>query len=479
MVRGPVTYTRGGWWREWGVLCAVALLALPLFTPRLYASDEIKYFAALRSVYFDHDIHYENEYAHFIERDPVAHAGLVPLRDGVTSTGYRLNDGPIGSALLWTPFYVVADLFVLTARLLGASIPRDGYSWPYVFAVSLGSLFWGTLGLFITYRLSREYADAISSRAALIGVWFATPVLFYLYVTPPMAHANSLFAVALFLFVWIQTREERQLLEWGVLGACAGLMILVRELNWLLLLAPAVDELAEAWDAYRTARIEARLDSRSVSSTWWRRFSPRVAGYLLCGLVLLLMVSPQFYVYRTLHGTFGPTPFVIDKFESYPIHAMDVLFSGFHGLFSWTPITIFGVLGLLALWRRDARVALALVVVFVAQVAVIGSYDTWWGGASFGARRFINCTPIFAIGLAALLDRWRPAGRRLAVAGIAALIVWNMGLAVQYSTGLIPRDEPVTMRTIAYNQVFEVPPRLAGVAWRFFTDRGSFYETRS
>jgi hypothetical protein len=110
---------------------------------------------------------------------------------------------------------------------------------------------------------------------------------------------------------------------------------------------------------------------------------------------------------------------------------------------------------------------------------VIGSYDTWPGGASFGARRFINCTPIFAIGLAALLDRLRPAGHRVAVAGIVLAIVWNFGLAVQYSAGIIPRDQPVSMRTIVRNQFLEVPPRISGIAWRFLTDRPSFYRTRS
>ena len=85
-----------GGWREWRVLVLVAVLALPLFTPRIYASDEIKYFAALRSVYFDGDLHYANEYAHFIERDPVAQAGLRPFSDHVTPTGYRLTTRPSG-----------------------------------------------------------------------------------------------------------------------------------------------------------------------------------------------------------------------------------------------------------------------------------------------------------------------------------------------------------------------------------------------
>lgn len=184
-------------------------------------------------------------------------------------------------------------------------------------------------------------------------------------------------------------------------------------------------------------------------------------------------------MYRILHGTFGPTPFVVDKFASYPIHAGEVLFSGFHGLFSWSPITLVGVLGLIALARRSGRLSLALFAVFAAQVAVVGSYDTWWGGASFGARRFINCMPIFALGLAALLDRLRPQAHRVMVGVIALLILWNFGLAVQYGTGLIPRDQPVEMMTIVRNQVFEVPRRLAGIAWRFITDRSSFYQTQS
>ncbi|MGD8328578.1 MAG: hypothetical protein PVJ49_04025 [Acidobacteriota bacterium] len=479
MVRGRIANPKPRRFGEWGVLWVLGLVSLVLFTPRIYGADEIKYLAPLRSLYFDGDLQYANEYDHYIQLDPVAHAGLVPYRDQPTSTGHRLNDGPIGAALLWSPFYITADLMVGVSHWFGAEVPRDGYSWPYVWAVSLGSLFWGMLGLLLTYRLCREYADAVSSTTALVGIWFATPVVFYLYITPPMAHANSLFAVSLFLFVWLYTRDERQLWEWVALGIAAGIMVLVRELNWLFLLAPAVDELFEAWDALRVARVESALDGRSLPATWWARFGPRTVGWVAASVPLFLIALPQFIVYHILHGSFGPTPFVVDKFSAYPVHALEVLFSGFHGLFSWSPITLIGVLGLIPLARRNNRVALALFVVFAAQVAVIGSYDTWWGGASFGARRFINCMPIFAMGLAALLDDLRVPAHRFATALIALLILWNFGLAVQYSTGIIPRDQPVEMRVIVRNQFVEVPARIGSVAWRFITDRSSFYQTQS
>ena len=191
-------------------------------------------------------------------------------------------------------------------------------------------------------------------------------------------------------------------------------------------------------------------------------------------------MAPQFYVYRTLNGTFGPTPFVVEKFSALPVYTIDVLFSGFHGLFSWHPVTLVGVTGLVALWLRSPVVALALGGFFVAQVLVVSSYDTWWGGASFGARRFVNCTPVFALGLAALFEwlRLRTGVERSARVTVGLLVLWNFGLAIQYSIGLIPRDAPVQMSRIVRNQFVEVPPRVAQIARRFAFDRSSFYRTR-
>ncbi len=462
-------------------MCLVAILALPLFTPRLYGSDEIKYFVPLRSFYFDRDLHYANEYAHFISRDPVAHAGLEPYMETVTSTGHRLNDAPIGSAFLWAPFYVVADVAVVVARTFGVNVQRDGYGWPYTFAVCLGSLVWGTAGLFLTYRLCRKYASRMAASLSVISIWFASPLILYLYITPPMAHANSMFAVALYLLVWHETRQRSQTSWWAFLGVTAGLMVLVRELNWLFLLTIVIDELTAIFVFSKSGlkRSETLLSScGTLSAGLCKQIQRKWRGYLTFAVLFGVVVAPQFFVYLTLHGTFGPSPFILEKFLMVPSFAGAVLFSGFHGLFSWHPVTFLGVLGLIYFWRYEPLIASALALVFIVQVAVIGSYETWWGGASFGARRFINCLPIFALGLAVVLTRLQPFMRRVAAFGLAFLVIWNLGLAMQYSAGLIPRDRPVMMKEIVYNQFFEVPSRLSGIAWRFAFDRSSFYRTR-
>ena len=50
-------------------LVLVFILSLPAVTQRLYAADEIEYFAYLRSLWFDQDLSFENEYQYFYDRN--------------------------------------------------------------------------------------------------------------------------------------------------------------------------------------------------------------------------------------------------------------------------------------------------------------------------------------------------------------------------------------------------------------------------
>ena len=54
--------------RWWLTIAVVFVLSLPAVTPRLYASDEIQYFVYLRSMWFDHDLSFDNDYRYFYDR---------------------------------------------------------------------------------------------------------------------------------------------------------------------------------------------------------------------------------------------------------------------------------------------------------------------------------------------------------------------------------------------------------------------------
>ena len=54
--------------RHWILFVCLFLISLPAVTTRIYSSDEIQYFAYLRSLWFDRDVSFENEYRYFYER---------------------------------------------------------------------------------------------------------------------------------------------------------------------------------------------------------------------------------------------------------------------------------------------------------------------------------------------------------------------------------------------------------------------------
>jgi hypothetical protein len=78
---------------------------------------------------------------------------------------------------------------------------------------------------------------------------------------------------------------------------------------------------------------------------------------------------------------------------------------------------------------------------------------------------------VFAWGLAAVVAAVLPRVRVAAVAAALGLFVWwNVSLMVQFGLKLMDRQRLEWPR-VAMNQVREVPPRLARVAWLFLTDR--------
>ncbi|MDQ2809516.1 MAG: glycosyltransferase family 39 protein, partial [Chloroflexota bacterium] len=242
--------------RDRGLLLLLLLLlgGLPLVTTRIYASDEIKYFAYLHSLAFDRDLDFTNDYGHWIDdacpknpRDPPSAQCQQrrTLLKANPTTGLPINEAPVGTALLWAPAFALAHVGVLLARALGARVAADGYSPPYIAAVCYASYLYGWLGLLLGYRLLRRLFDPLIAVGAVVAVWLGTSAFFYMVIAPPWSHAVSLFTVALFTTVWWTTRRPagRRPREWAGLGLCAGLMMLVREQDALFLALPAVETL--------------------------------------------------------------------------------------------------------------------------------------------------------------------------------------------------------------------------------------------
>ena len=259
------------------ILFALFLLSLPFVNPWV-RGDGVGYYAYLRSALIDHDLNFENDYLAANESFVMSRKGengrLLPSE--FTKTGYVENHFSVGPAMLWAPVMIAVHGGVLLANRVGARIPADGYSRPYLLAMAVTTACYGFLALLLAHSLARKYFHAQWAFLGTLGIWLASSLPVYMYFNPSWSHAHSAFAVALFLWYWDRTRLERTQGQWIVLGLLAGLMGNVYYPNAILLIFPGLEWILllrrnpGSWR--RLGCFRSSYLARSLRSHWRRRF---------------------------------------------------------------------------------------------------------------------------------------------------------------------------------------------------------------
>jgi hypothetical protein len=458
----------GGRARPLLILAALFLLSLPLVTTRIYASDEVQYFSYLRSLWFDRDVSFENEYRYFYEHDIAQSAGFhETFLEHHTATGRRKNYGTMGSALLWAPFYAAGDVAARLMRAAGRDVAVDGFSKPYVAAVAYGSAVLGFAAILLSIAAARRLTGHAGAVAAGMAVWVGTPLVFYMYVAPPFSHACSAFAVALFITVWLHVRDPWRVPGAIALGLCGALMAMVREQDIFFLAGPAVDFVVTAV----RRRFEQENGTRGTG-----RFV--TAGFAGCTAFAIGYV-PQLLAYDALNGRPSPAADVQRKMLWDSPHGLQVLASPEHGFLFWTPLAVLGLAGLFVLMRRPDRRRIGACALLMAalQVYISGAVDSWTVAGAFGQRRFVCLTILLVIGLAAVLSSLSRVPRRIAILLTVLAVWWNLALVAEFSTQLMDRQR-LDLKKNAYDAFVTIPRMAPGLAYRYLTRRETFYQPR-
>ena len=443
-------------------LLGIFLLTLPFVNPWV-RGDGVGYYAFGRALLIEHRLDFRPDWLHAnasFQMGRIDPTGAI-RPDQFTVTGHLINHFAVGPAILWAPFLIVAHAGVLVADQLGAHVAADGFSWPYTVAMALGTLFYGFGALWISFRTARKYVQERWAFLATLGIWFASSLPVYMYFNPSWAHAHSAFMVALFLWYWLRTVNSRTLAQWVLLGALGGLMMDVYYINAVVLVLPFAEFLYLCY---------SRLKSRLLGGAM-----PVVYRGLAFALAAMTAFLPTLISKKIVYGSFLDFGYGVPWSWLSPAF-FKVAFSSDHGVFTWTPILIFAVMGLVFLSSAPRYLALALGSVFLLYLYAIGCYGDWDGLSSFGNRFFVSLTPVFVIGLAALFNRfdsvWKGSNATRAIAAATAVFVAiNFGLIFQWGTHLIPSRGPISWRTAAYNQVAVVPRMAADTVGRYLTGR--------
>jgi hypothetical protein len=416
---------------------AVAARAGPVFR-----ADSAAYYVYLRSAAFDRDLDFANEWRTW----GYAEGPRTP-------TGLTRNTNSVGPALLWSPFYAVAHGYVLLDRAIATgAYAANGYSPPYRRAPALGTLTAVLLGAWLLTRmLSRHFGPAVAV-LAVTGAVLATPILYYAFVVPTMSHGLAFAASAALVWAWDRAQRSPSLGAWIVLGACFGVMTLVR---WqALVLAALLVPLALSGLLQRKARL----------------------GWLVAGgLIALLMFVPQLIAWKVLYGAWITIPLGGGYVDWTSPRWLDTLVSANHGLFSWTPVALIGVVGLVGGLVSAPLLHSGALLSFVAIAWVNGGVSDWAGADAFGARRYDVVVPFLALGLAHAITWTADAVRRrpllVPALVLAFLSLWNVGFISLFRAGGYPEAAPV--ERLAKDQALVLRRVVQDTLGRLFGPRGS------
>ncbi|HTZ72594.1 MAG TPA: hypothetical protein VMB47_01625 [Candidatus Aquilonibacter sp.] len=447
------------------ILILLFLFTLPFVNPWV-RGDGVGYYAFARAPLIEHSLDFRNDWMHAntsfqMSRLDVNGTGKSIDPGQFTPTGHLNNHFAVGPAILWAPFLLVAHGFVKAADAFGAHIAANGFSRPYLIAMALATALYGFAAVWISFRIARRFVAEPWAFIAALAIWFGSSLPVYMYFNPSWSHAQSAFMVALFLWYWLRTLGGRTARQWLILGLIAGLMMDVYYINAVLLALPMRESISAYCVAFgeKAAALAGRMLARDA----------------VFSAALIVAFLPTLITKKIIYGGFFDFGYTERWFWNSPAF-LKVAFSADHGFLSWTPVLILSLIGLVLFARRDPKLALALLAVFMLYVYVIGCYQDWDGISSFGNRFFVSLTPIFVIGLAGLVD-WLAAvleaPRAAWTAGIATAVLafMNFGLMFQWGMHLIPPRGPISFRQAAYNEVAVVPEMAAGLMKDYLTRR--------
>jgi hypothetical protein len=384
----PLRSRFGAW------LALAALLCMPaLSQPHFLVPDSAAHVAWVRSLFFDGDIDFANDYARLgmIEREGDIAFGAP------TERGHAGNPFGMGSAFVWAAPVALARLVAQIAAASGARVATDGFGTLLLFAVHCGTWTAAIVAWWATRRAIAQLLPQVprsAQRLAVVAAALGTTLPYYVLQLPSYAHAPAAAVAAVALALAARQRPR----PWSprgalVLGAVAGLGALVRPQDAVLGFVPLA---VAGWSQRQPGA--------------WGHLAAYAAGFAaVAGLQTLAwahlygpaLVPPQGAGFLGLRGE----------------GLWGVLFASRHGWIAWSPVVAVGAAGWIGLARQPATRTLggvALVACGLEWLANAAALD-WWGGWSFGARRFTTLVPLVALGLAAFLaggGRW---ARALAV----------------------------------------------------------------
>ncbi|MCF8239553.1 MAG: hypothetical protein K9I85_15430 [Saprospiraceae bacterium] len=341
-------------------------------------------------------------------------------KDGVKTPNYTM-----GLAILWLPFYLIAEVWAQ----LDPRFPADGLSQPYEWMVILAALFWLTLGLIWLSRFLSHYLQESTTWIVLSILVLCTNLFHYVVSDPGMPHVY-LFALYSGLLLLLQRMGSDPTRPQGVLlGACLAVMALCRPSEALATI------LVVCWLWMNEGGWTGLL----------RHLRSNVQVYALAILTGLIVIAPQILVWKWTTGQWIYNTYAEygHKFDLLAPHLIDGLFSYRKGWLIYTPVMLLAIAGLFLLRKRTPRWEPGILLFVVANIYIVLSWHIWWYAGSFGMRALVQSYAVLALPLGLAWEAWSGTTwrRSLIPAFVVLCGLLNLFQTWQMHRGILKADE--------------------------------------
>ncbi|MBL7772275.1 MAG: glycosyltransferase family 39 protein [Chitinophagaceae bacterium] len=372
-------------------LCLIISLSVSIFFFQkiskdrfTFYGDALGYYCYLPSVFIYHNLdHFETTPKNSGVPDRIVNS----IRDmgtpnALTPKGYYLNQYTCGVAIMELPFFLLAHGYEKYHHL-----PMNGYSSNYENALRYGGIFYTAIGLFFIFLLIKRSFNADIARIIISIVLLGTNLFWFTWVQVGMVHVPIFMLYAIVIYYTINFYEKPRWWHAVVLGLAAGLIVVMRPSDLILLMVIPL----------------YGLKNRSDLKQRWQWIIQYKYLWIVMACFALLPILPQLILWKQYTGQFIYDSYKNQTFQWSFQNTGKGLWGSNNGWLFYSPIMIFSILGFFFIKKLE-KLNWSLWIVVPIYIFVIYSWWCYTYINGFGSRPMIHLYPLLAFPFAALIQ---------------------------------------------------------------------------
>lgn len=305
--------------------------------------------------------------------------------------GLKIENGnyvmkyPIGQAILFSPYFFIANWYALHSDKYKA----DGFSKPYQFMITIESYLFAILGLwFLRLILLRYFKDSIIS-ITILGIVFGSNYLDYSTMAGAMTHNHLFTLYALLIYFVIRFYNNPKYIYAIFIGALVGLSTITRPTELISFFIPLLWGIKPNKASFKERVVFFKLNYK----------------YLISAVVTTITIgSIQLFYWKYVSGDWLVYSYDDQGFKFLQPHFWLGIFSYRSGWLVYSPMMLFPLIGFYFLYKNYKSIFIGLFVFFLLFIYLAFAWNIWWYGGSLGIRAMVQSYVVLAFPFAAFIE---------------------------------------------------------------------------